>query len=163
MKTKSSTSVSTKEFVHTIIKKFDRHSTYYNTSNNKKQKLIVPATTATATETETKTKTETVRTVQRLIVGYDEDSDDYDDYFSSSISNRSSGRQQDEKKLHTTRSNRHVSFHEVVQVHPIRSALELLLSDEIISDGDDENEKKNEYEINNEVNKQLLWLSLIHI
>ena len=150
MKTKSSTLVSTKEFVHTIIKKLDRHSTYYNTSNNKKQKLIVPATTAT--------ETETVRTVQRLIVGYnDEDSDDYDDYFSS-ISNRSSGRQQDENKLHTTRS-RHVSFHEVVQVHPIRSALELLLSDDeiIIYSGDDENEKKNEYEINNEVKQQLLW------
>ena len=153
MKTKSSTSVSTKEFVHTIIKKLDRHSTYYNTSNNKKQKLIIPATTATATATET------VRTVQRLIVGYDENSDDYDDYFSS-ISNRSSGRQQQDEnnKLHTTRSNRHVSFHEVVQVHPIISALELLLSDEIIYSGDDENdEKKNEYEINNEVNKQLLW------
>jgi hypothetical protein len=148
MKTKSSTSsVSTKEFVHKIIKKLDRHSTYYNTSNNKKQKLIVPATTATATAT--------VRTVQRLIVGYnDEDSDDYDDYFSS-ISNRSSGRQQqDENKLHTTRSNRHASFHEVVQVHPIRSALELLSSDEIISDGD-ENEKKKNDEIN-EV-KHLLW------
>ena len=153
MKTKSSTLDSTKEFVHTIIKKLDRHSTYYNTSNNKKQKLIVPATTATATATAT------VRTVQRLIVGYDEDSDDYDDYFSS-ISNRSSGRQQDENKLHTTRSNRHVSFHEVVQVHPIISALELLLSaDEIIIySGDDENdEKKNEYEINNEVKQQLLW------
>ena len=110
MKTKSSTSVSTKEFVHTIIKKLDRHSTYYNTSNNKKQKLIVPVTTATANATAN------ARTIQRLIVGYDEDSDDNDDYFSS-ISNRSSGRQQqDENKLHTTRSNRHVSFHEVVQV-----------------------------------------------
>ena len=154
MKTKSSTLVSTKEFVHTIIKKLDRHSTYYNKSNSKKQKLIVPATTAT--ETETETKTATVRTVQRLIVGYDEDSDDYDDYFSS-ISNRSLGRQQDENKLHTTRSNRHVSFHEVVQVHPIISALELLLSDEIIIYSGDENEKKNEYEINNEVKQQLLW------
>ncbi|OEU09671.1 hypothetical protein FRACYDRAFT_247927 [Fragilariopsis cylindrus CCMP1102] len=148
MKTKSSTLSSTKKFVHTIIKKLDS-STYYYTSNNKKQKLLFSATTATATETETETETETAGTVQRLIVGYDEDSDDYDDYFSS-ISNRSSGRQQDENKLHTR--SRHISFHKVVQVHPIISALELL-SDEIIYSGD-ETEKKND-EIN-EV-KQLLW------